>query len=159
TMNVEARATSLGIRAARGALRGALMALIVLGLLPARSLAHATAPRNQLWTVLAPAMTPSAGWRLHGVALDGAGRLRLAASPTPLPCLAADVDGGVASYDPAAGLCSGRDPYRPGGYGGRNYYNSARFRYGTRSEEHTSELQSRGHLVCRLLLEKKKNTK
>src|SRR5439155_26187881 len=27
----------------------------------------------------------------------------------------------------------------------------------TRSEEHTSELQSRGHLVCRLLLEKKKN--
>src|SRR5207253_7619073 len=27
-----------------------------------------------------------------------------------------------------------------------------------RSEEHTSELQSRGHLVCRLLLEKKKTT-
>src|SRR5690625_6386480 len=28
-----------------------------------------------------------------------------------------------------------------------------------RSEEHTSELQSRGHLVCRLLLEKKKISK
>src|SRR5207253_5481189 len=28
--------------------------------------------------------------------------------------------------------------------------------YHVRSEEHTSELQSRGHLVCRLLLEKKK---
>src|SRR5690625_6374475 len=28
---------------------------------------------------------------------------------------------------------------------------------GNRSEEHTSELQSRGHLVCRLLLEKKKH--
>src|SRR5690625_6795357 len=28
--------------------------------------------------------------------------------------------------------------------------------FGKRSEEHTSELQSRGHLVCRLLLEKKK---
>src|SRR5690625_6215608 len=28
--------------------------------------------------------------------------------------------------------------------------------YQDRSEEHTSELQSRGHLVCRLLLEKKK---
>src|SRR5207253_11073513 len=27
-----------------------------------------------------------------------------------------------------------------------------------RSEEHTSELQSRGHLVCRLLLEKKKKS-
>src|SRR5450432_615982 len=30
---------------------------------------------------------------------------------------------------------------------------------GERSEEHTSELQSRSDLVCRLLLEKKKNTK
>src|SRR5690554_7293729 len=28
--------------------------------------------------------------------------------------------------------------------------------FGIRSEEHTSELQSRPHLVCRLLLEKKK---
>src|SRR3712207_7171720 len=28
--------------------------------------------------------------------------------------------------------------------------------YGVRSEEHTSELQSRQYLVCRLLLEKKK---
>src|SRR5690625_5690458 len=31
-----------------------------------------------------------------------------------------------------------------------------RFEVLKRSEEHTSELQSRGHLVCRLLLEKKK---
>src|SRR2546422_11703863 len=30
---------------------------------------------------------------------------------------------------------------------------------GARSEEHTSELQSRLHLVCRLLLEKKKKEK
>src|SRR5690554_7189771 len=29
--------------------------------------------------------------------------------------------------------------------------------HNTRSEEHTSELQSRPHLVCRLLLEKKKH--
>src|SRR5688572_32521797 len=29
---------------------------------------------------------------------------------------------------------------------------------GSRSEEHTSELQSQSNLVCRLLLEKKKNT-
>src|SRR5690625_5774745 len=36
---------------------------------------------------------------------------------------------------------------------------SVRYMFGRsaeRSEEHTSELQSRGHLVCRLLLEKKK---
>src|SRR3712207_6912120 len=32
-----------------------------------------------------------------------------------------------------------------------------RDRYISRSEEHTSELQSRQYLVCRLLLEKKKN--
>src|SRR5207253_10746891 len=32
-------------------------------------------------------------------------------------------------------------------------------RFIQRSEEHTSELQSRGHLVCRLLLEKKKKEK
>src|SRR5215510_12187576 len=31
-----------------------------------------------------------------------------------------------------------------------------RWKAASRSEEHTSELQSRGHLVCRLLLEKKK---
>src|SRR2546428_2917436 len=31
-------------------------------------------------------------------------------------------------------------------------------RHGSRSEEHTSELQSRSDLVCRLLLEKKKNS-
>src|SRR5688572_20654105 len=41
--------------------------------------------------------------------------------------------------------------------------NSSRLRLGTmghstRSEEHTSELQSQSNLVCRLLLEKKNNT-
>src|SRR2546422_3550373 len=45
----------------------------------------------------------------------------------------------------------------PGGvgpvHGGR-----LRARHSPRSEEHTSELQSRLHLVCRLLLEKKKKT-
>src|SRR2546422_1443995 len=35
---------------------------------------------------------------------------------------------------------------------------TARFCRKMRSEEHTSELQSRLHLVCRLLLEKKKKT-
>src|SRR2546430_8626145 len=34
-----------------------------------------------------------------------------------------------------------------------------RFGLGTRSEEHTSELQSQSNLVCRLLLEKKKKTR
>src|SRR3989442_4990916 len=41
-------------------------------------------------------------------------------------------------------------PFRPARHGSSR--NSE-----VRSEEHTSELQSRPHLVCRLLLEKKKN--
>src|SRR3712207_8617526 len=48
------------------------------------------------------------------------------------------VDGGCAGAGPAAG--------GPGDDSG-----------GPRSEEHTSELQSRQYLVCRLLLEKKKH--
>src|SRR5690606_41348622 len=40
----------------------------------------------------------------------------------------------------------------PGGKG----FNEFRFEDAARSEEHTSELQSRENLVCRLLLEKKK---
>src|SRR5439155_18795178 len=36
-------------------------------------------------------------------------------------------------------------------------YGDRRPELARRSEEHTSELQSRGHLVCRLLLEKKKS--
>src|SRR5206468_11066662 len=38
----------------------------------------------------------------------------------------------------------------------RAFYKRFRFRQANRSEEHTSELQSRSDLVCRLLLEKKK---
>src|SRR5690625_5972249 len=39
-----------------------------------------------------------------------------------------------------------------------NYITLKKYIFSSRSEEHTSELQSRGHLVCRLLLEKKKKT-
>src|SRR3712207_8892028 len=47
------------------------------------------------------------------------------------------------------GFDSGRSPYPV-----KDRYDYAEIR----SEEHTSELQSRQYLVCRLLLEKKKNT-
>src|SRR2546421_6580652 len=43
---------------------------------------------------------------------------------------------------------------RPAGGSGGEVYEEGR---PNRSEEHTSELQSRSDLVCRLLLEKKKN--
>src|SRR5438445_6335641 len=48
-----------------------------------------------------------------------------------------------------------RDRFRPGR--GRAPRQVSRCRGHRRSEEHTSELQSRQYLVCRLLLEKKKN--
>src|SRR5439155_18582971 len=47
----------------------------------------------------------------------------------------------------------------PGGGGDAIAHHRARHPSRPRSEEHTSELQSRGHLVCRLLLEKKKNAR
>src|SRR3989449_7082102 len=50
-----------------------------------------------------------------------------------------------------------------GDFGGGTSSHSSRLIHGglryLRSEEHTSELQSRLHLVCRLLLEKKKKNK
>src|SRR5216684_5065722 len=47
-------------------------------------------------------------------------------------------------------------PARPGSGGGTDRPHG---HHAPRSEEHTSELQSRLHLVCRLLLEKKKKKK
>src|SRR2546422_7616345 len=58
-----------------------------------------------------------------------------------------------------------RDPGSPPGGGAGGGGSAAapsgrsRLRRVARSEEHTSELQSRLHLVCRLLLEKKKKTR
>src|SRR5215510_6632190 len=49
-----------------------------------------------------------------------------------------------------------RSPAAPSTTGPRCSTASTRRCASRRSEEHTSELQSRGHLVCRLLLEKKK---
>src|SRR5690625_6584947 len=58
----------------------------------------------------------------------------------------------------AAGTLGGQRSGRSGRGGGsvRRPHSGSRWRGRARSEEHTSELQSRGHLVCRLLLEKKK---
>src|SRR2546422_6409810 len=50
-------------------------------------------------------------------------------------------------------------PAPPSTRGGAGRLKRADFRSRFRSEEHTSELQSRLHLVCRLLLEKKKKKK
>src|SRR3712207_8342492 len=52
-----------------------------------------------------------------------------------------------------------RDRTPPRGSSGRRGAPQPAAPPGPRSEEHTSELQSRQYLVCRLLLEKKKNTR
>src|SRR2546422_8031220 len=49
-----------------------------------------------------------------------------------------------------------RNGRRPSARAAPERPDAGRFRAPKRSEEHTSELQSRLHLVCRLLLEKKK---
>src|SRR5205814_8310562 len=67
------------------------------------------------------------------------------------------------SSDLSASSGSGRASARPcrAGPGSRRAARSTRSRITARprSEEHTSELQSLRHLVCRLLLEKKKKTR
>src|SRR5690625_7065447 len=61
----------------------------------------------------------------------------------------------LSSLTDASSVCIGSGPRTI-----QNTYGSGwlirRMYFELRSEEHTSELQSRGHLVCRLLLEKKK---
>src|SRR2546422_5121242 len=58
---------------------------------------------------------------------------------------------------PPSGSAPSRRADRPGPGGGLGP--GPRRAWFRRSEEHTSELQSRLHLVCRLLLEKKKKKK
>src|SRR2546422_3712346 len=53
----------------------------------------------------------------------------------------------------------GEEHHGDRGAGGRRGLSDPRAEHRERSEEHTSELQSRLHLVCRLLLEKKKKNK
>src|SRR5437660_2444928 len=60
---------------------------------------------------------------------------------------------------PYTTLFRSQPQFRPSGSAMLDFSGVDQFKAGThRSEEHTSELQSRGHLVCRLLLEKKKTT-
>src|SRR3712207_6915360 len=61
-------------------------------------------------------------------------------------------DTGPQPYPDALGVGLARAPIRPQSRGGGPHHLS---RAGRGSEEHTSELQSRPYLVCRLLLEKK----
>src|SRR5437660_2211961 len=64
------------------------------------------------------------------------------------------------SLHDALPICSNYEPPEGACFSYRTLYTALKeFETDLRSEEHTSELQSRGHLVCRLLLEKKKKKK
>src|SRR5690625_6783748 len=56
----------------------------------------------------------------------------------------------------SATVATAREVRTPRRFKNRKYRAAGPMPAGARSEEHTSELQSRGHLVCRLLLDKKK---
>src|SRR5439155_6071369 len=81
--------------------------------------------------------------------------ITLSSAPSPGHCNTMGTALSMNSLAEALGMSLPGCGTIPAPYGER-----ARMAYETgrrvRSEEHTSELQSRGHLVCRLLLEKKK---
>src|SRR6266498_1046686 len=94
-------------------------------------------------------------------------RRRCVAHPTrPAPGRHSEPVGGIgpgprATRGPQGRGCGGRSGRRRAGATCQalapwSRCRGARRRSAARSEEHTSELQSRPHLVCRLLLEKKK---
>src|SRR5437870_9845593 len=85
-------------------------------------------PYTTLFRSALASVAPSVPWPARPFDLSTRGNLRESALDARVP--------GPGRDDALAGL-------RRGGRGA------------LRSEEHTSELQSRGHLVCRLLLEKK----
>src|SRR2546425_2609248 len=63
------------------------------------------------------------------------------------------------SEDAAQSFGARIDGQMVGTFGDAGFYSLGRGKCLPRSEEHTSELQSLAYLVCRLLLEKKKNRK
>src|SRR2546422_3553601 len=95
---------------------------------------------------------PSAGANVHHKGAEIANSTRLAASAT---CLAQRAGATITTRAASAGHASSAvsTHWR---YMGYRTAAPTTARTPMRSEEHTSELQSRLHLVCRLLLEKKK---
>src|SRR5437870_9750561 len=96
------------------------------------------------------AVCEAAGGRPYVAATSSGAALALeaAASGVPMKMLAA--------HEPPYMVGSPKDAPDPD-YEQKMNALIARGKRDERSEEHTSELQSRGHLVCRLLLEKKKD--
>src|ERR1017187_3062626 len=84
--------------------------------------------------------------------IDGLPRRKVGGQITPRAATLDDIQDGIQDAPPIRGWASAF-----GGFGQHGFEVSPLGVRETRSEEHTSELQSPMYLVCRLLLEKKKN--
>src|SRR5438552_4926714 len=81
--------------------------------------------------------------------------LTVLAGARPMP----PQSGGLAGTAGLSGAVDSSTPFKAAQVFIRNTDKRILYMVYTRSEEHTSELQSPDHLVCRLLLEKKKKNK
>src|SRR2546429_7403694 len=72
--------------------------------------------------------------------------------------LPSDAEGGALGFNPPAGAPNPFLMFDDDAFGNSATDRILMWDFHVRSEEHTSELQSRLHLVCRLLLEKKNKT-
>src|SRR2546430_9340529 len=86
---------------------------------------------------------------MNGAMPDGAGSRRVSGHPPTAPASRPPVQSNARANASAVVI-------RPAPVGPTNAYACATRSVASRSEEHTSELQSQSNLVCRLLLEKKK---
>src|SRR3989449_10508022 len=120
---------------------------ITVALVAACSTSPLTPPQNPVLTqpeanAVAEVVATDAASLVGGATLDAATGMPFAVAPMPgAPALATSSASCTPTRTPSPPTNSDGDPVPD------------------RSEEHTSELQSRLHLVCRLLLEKKKFNK
>src|SRR5207249_3842602 len=101
-------------------------------------------------SILATAFVAATFWIANTPAFAQHGR------PASPGAVAPSMHGGASSGESHASSRPTTSPSSPDAVLSRNSHLSGAL---SRSEEHTSELQSRFDLVCRLLLEKKKNNK
>src|SRR5438309_6136646 len=97
----------------------------------------------------------SRGFGLYAEARRGLGK-RMGGFATARPSTASSPRSARRTRDSGAGGANSR--HTASAVAGMNGWERTASRATVRSEEHTSELQSQFHLVCRLLLEKKKET-
>lgn len=92
------------------------------------------------------------GWSKNGIVASRDGnRVRLVLSPEKqgtLRCESVDIDGGMARFDAASGLCAGTDPMPGGLPSGVNYYSGGSFFFGTMTSPEVTPRAPIDHLIA-----------